>query len=230
MRVIAFASTKGGVGKSTAAAIAADGILRAGGTVRLIDLDPQGTLAKWARPISERNDALRLSRVEPKDDATFAHRYNAMLAEFEDETDWVLIDTAGTDDARRLAALAIADLVVCPSGPVEAELLGVQKTLHHLDLALKEAGSDADAAGMLRVLYRRPNGFPNAEMNRMRELIFGHFGAVDEIHHSSAIASFLGRRITTDEAIRDGADPGPFLKIQDAADRLTASLKGQFDE
>ena len=230
MQVIAFASTKGGVGKSTVAALATDGFLRNGGTVRVIDCDPQGTLRKWAVPVAERNDRLRLSAIDLEDDATFAHYYNAMLEAFAEETDWVLIDTAGSDDFKQLAALAISDLVICPSGPIEAELLGVQKTVAYLEVALREVESDADPLDMLRVLYQRPNGFANAQMTEMRELIFSHFGAVDELHHSGAIASFLGRKMTSEESIAAGLDAKPFRKMQEAADRLVANLKGQFDE
>lgn len=230
MQVIAFASTKGGVGKSTIAAVAADGLLRRGDTIRVIDCDPQGTLRKWARPVAERNERLVVTSIELGDDATFAHYYNAMLEAFEPETDWVLIDTAGSDDFKQLAALAISDLVVCPSGPIEAELLGVQKTLGYLDMALKEIGTETNPMDMLRVVYQKPGSFPNAQMHAVRELIFDHFGTVDEIHQSSAIASFLGRKMTTDEIIAEGADPKPIRKMQEAADRLTVNLEGQFDE
>lgn len=230
MQVVVFASTKGGVGKSTIAAIVADSVLRQGDTVRMIDFDPQGTLRKWAQPVAERNTRLKLSQVDLEGDATFAHYYNALLAEFENETDWVLIDTGGFDDVKQLAALAISDLVICPSGPIEGELLGVQKTVHYLEVALTEIGADADPLDMLRVIYRKPSGFLNAEMIRLRNLILNHFGAVDEVHNSSAMGTFLGNKQMTEEAITEGRDANPFRKIQQAADRLTENLKGQFDE
>ncbi|SHF76571.1 Cellulose biosynthesis protein BcsQ [Loktanella atrilutea] len=229
MRVITFASTKGGVGKSTLAALCADGLLREGARVQLIDLDPQGTLTKWAEPIAQRSPALLTSRMAPIAGASFAQHYNALITILEDETDWVIIDTAGSDDVRQLAALAICDLVISPSGPVEAEVMGVQKTLRYLETALQEIGSTVPPMDMLRVVYQRPNGFPNAEMLVMRELIYDHFGAVDAIHQSAAIMSFLGRRMTTAEAITAGSDAAPFLKMQAAADKLTQSLRGQFD-
>jgi|TARA_R100000935_G_scaffold19574_1_gene37580 cellulose biosynthesis protein BcsQ len=229
MRVITFASTKGGVGKSTLAALCADGLLRQGDTVRLIDLDPQGTLTKWAEPVAQRSPDLQVSQMAVTHPASFAHHYNALVAALEEETDWVIIDTAGSDDVRQLAALAICDLVISPSGPVEAEVMGVQKTLRYLETALREIGSTVPPMDMLRVVYQRPNGFPNAEMHVMRELIYTHFGAVDEIHQSAAITSFLGRRMTTQETITSSSDPAPFLKMQTAADRLTQSLRGQFD-
>ncbi len=229
MRIITFASTKGGVGKSTIAALVTDSLLRRGDTVRLIDCDPQATLTKWAEPVAAKCQNLLRSSLDLTAGATFPHFYNAMLSECEVETDWVLIDTAGSDDVRQLAALAISDLVIAPSGPVEAEVMGIQKTLRYLEIALAEIGADTAAMDMLRVVYQRPNGFANAQMHTMRELIYNHFGAVDEMHQSAAITSFLGRRLTTDDAIASGQDPAPFLKIQAAADRLTKSLRGQFD-
>ena len=57
----------------------------------------------------ERNAGLTLLKVEVNGDPTFAHYYNALLAESEDETDWVLIDTGGFDDFKQLTALGPVD-------------------------------------------------------------------------------------------------------------------------
>ena len=54
MKILTFASTKGGVGKSTTATLVADSLLRRGETVRLVDFDEQNSVSKWAQPIAER--------------------------------------------------------------------------------------------------------------------------------------------------------------------------------
>lgn len=233
MKVITFASTKGGAGKSTIAAITIDSFLRAGESVRVIDFDKQASLKKWASSVEERTPLITVSKIEDLNDAKFADYYNKLVDIFEDETDWVVIDTAGSDDFRQLAALAISDLVLCPSGPVEDELLGVQKTVQYLKAALDQVAPEDDPMDMLRVIYRQPIGFIDAQMSVMREVLFDHFGVVGTIHHASAITSFISKKETTDEAIaalkQAKKDPKSLKKIQDAADKIANSLRETFD-
>ena len=49
MRTLAFVTQKGGSGKSTLASSVAVAAFEQGEKVCLIDLDPQGTLANWAK-------------------------------------------------------------------------------------------------------------------------------------------------------------------------------------
>ena len=142
MNIITFASTKGGVGKSTSAAIFVDNLLRSGETVRTLDFDDQGNFRKWVTGVAPRFPKLTFSEIEGRKDAGFAHYYNALVELFEDETAWVVMDTKGTDDPRQPAALAISDLVVAPSGPIENELAGVSKITEYLRLALKQSDPD----------------------------------------------------------------------------------------
>lgn len=233
MQVVSFASTKGGVGKSTMAALTTDSLIRKGHSVRVIDLDPQYNLQSWAEAVKPRNANLIVSEPQLDETASFIELYNELVEIFEDETDWVIIDTAGKDSAQQHPALAISDLVVCPSGPVENELIGVQKTVEYLRIALSNVAPDVDPMDMLRVLYQEPIGFPDKSMLTFKEVLYQHFGVIDKIHRSSAITSFLGDRVTTAEAIEaakaEKRSPKSFEKIQTAMDRFTTSLKEQFD-
>ena len=235
MRILTFASTKGGVGKSTTAALVADSLLRRGDTVRLVDFDEQNSVSKWAGEICERNENLRLTEFKLPRDATVPDYYNLMLDEFEDETDWVVIDTKGADDAKQLAALAICDLVLAPSGPIDDEVTGIEKTLGYFRMALAATGEeDTDPKSMLRVIYQRPAQFPNEVMLGYEHVIHDHYGAVEGLHRSSTISTFIGNKMTTDEAIElaksEKRDTKAFKKIQQAADRLTDEIIGEFDE
>lgn len=49
MKSIALTAMKGGVGKTTLAVLLAVAAMRAGETVAIIDTDPQGSAAAWAR-------------------------------------------------------------------------------------------------------------------------------------------------------------------------------------
>jgi cellulose biosynthesis protein BcsQ len=60
VKIITFASTKGGVGKSTTAVLVADSFFRAGQTVKLIDFDIQASVTNWAAPVCERNEGIDL--------------------------------------------------------------------------------------------------------------------------------------------------------------------------
>ena len=233
MRILTFASTKGGVGKSTTATLVADSLLRRGDTVRLVDFDEQNSVSKWAEPIADRHEHLTLTEFALPRGASVPDYYNLMLAEFENETDWVIIDTKGADDAKQLAALAICDLVLAPSGPIDDEVTGVEKTLGYFEMALAATGEeDTDPKSLLRVVYQQPGQFVNQEMRA--EIIEKHYGSINGLHRSSAISSFIGNKMTTDEAIRlakdEKRDAKAFVKIQQAADRLTNEIIGEFDE
>ena len=53
MPVIVFASSKGGVGKSTTALTLSHALARGGASVTLIDADPNAPLEAWARLTGE---------------------------------------------------------------------------------------------------------------------------------------------------------------------------------
>lgn len=229
MNIVTFASTKGGVGKSTSAAIFVDSLIRSGQTVRALDFDDQGNFRKWVTGVAPRFPNLTFSEIEGRKDAGFLHYYNALVELFEDETDWVVMDTKGTDDPRQPAALAISDIVIAPSGPIENELAGVSKITEYLRLALKQSDPDVDPLDILRVLYRQPAGFVDRMMTIQREVLFEHFGVISEIHYSGALGSFLGHRKSTDEVIADMKEQKlsitPLHRVQEAADRLVANIK-----
>ena len=233
MNIISFASTKGGVGKSTMSAIVTDSLLRNQKTVRFIDLDPQGTTQRWAEAVGTTNTGLKISEPTLGKDAAFAELYNELLGLCEDETDWVIIDTPGQDHFRQPPALAVSDVVICPSGPIESELVGVQKTLKYLEFALEQVDPKLDPMDHLRVLYQKPNGFPDTQALTMREVLFNHFGVIGEFHNSAAIGGFLARGMTTTETIASLTDEGkstqPIKKIQEAADRFTRELEDQIN-
>lgn len=233
MKILTLASTKGGVGKSTTAALIADSLMRRGDTVCLIDFDIQRSVTNWARPVCERNERLRLIEVDTPPDATVADCYNRMLEKLDDETDWVIIDTKGGEDARQMAALAICDLVLSPCGAEKNEVTGVEKTLAYFKIALEATGDgDTDPKSLLRVIYQREAQFPTQQMLGYEELIHEHYGSLKGLHRSSTIKSFIGDDMTSDEAIAaaqaNGRGITSFIKMQEAADKLTTAIIGEF--
>lgn len=233
MKIITFASTKGGVGKSTTAALVADSFFRSGQKVQLIDFDIQASVTNWATPICERNEGIDLIEFDLPHEATVAECYNTMLGRLQDEVDWVIIDTKGGEDAKQMAALAICDRVFSPCGPEKNEVTGVEKTLAYFKIALEATGDeDTDPSDLLTVIYQKEGQFPNAQMLAYEDLIFNHYGAIKGLHRSSTIKSFIGDDMTSDEAIAaakaEGRSYDSIKKMQKAADELAALIKGEF--
>jgi chromosome partitioning protein len=121
MRVVVFASAKGGVGKSTLAASLGVAALQAGEKPYLIDMDPQGSLAAWGSrrtaddPPVDRIDAVRL----PSALAGLAGAGYSLA----------IIDTAGVDSVAASAAMRAADLVIIPARPSTLDLEASRPTL-----------------------------------------------------------------------------------------------------
>lgn len=61
--ILVFASSKGGVGKSTACAAIGTALAMRGDRVLIIDLDPNGTLARWSQKVT--TEGLTVEAVSP---------------------------------------------------------------------------------------------------------------------------------------------------------------------
>lgn len=107
MPVISFVSPKGGVGKTTATLLLAGELADAGGTVRLIDADPNLPLVDWGQ-LPGRPDAITV--VGCRDE-------NAIIDEIErgaSEARFTLVDLEGAATATVTFAIAQSDLVIIP--------------------------------------------------------------------------------------------------------------------
>ncbi len=112
---VSFASSKGGVGKSTACAAIATRLAVRGEQVLVIDLDQNKTLERWGRKANIPRLAVR-AIVREHFTAVFRDTVNA------GETDHILIDLAGAREATALRAIARSDLVVIPAQASEPDL------------------------------------------------------------------------------------------------------------
>ena len=113
--IISFASSKGGVGKSTCCAAIAAELAQDGDRVLVLDLDQNQTVARWGR--KAKSDRLTVLAVPP----------DAFTRTFRDlkggkDYDHVLIDLAGTREATLLKAMARSDLVIIPAQASEPDL------------------------------------------------------------------------------------------------------------
>jgi chromosome partitioning protein len=130
MRTIAFVTQKGGSGKSTLASSLAVTALEAGEKVRVIDMDPQGSLVNWAKTRA-------VGDVEVV--ASGAARLPATLARLKASgATLAIIDTPGAEGPASSAAMIVADLSIIPSRPSMFDLWASAKTR----AALKDIGGE----------------------------------------------------------------------------------------
>ncbi len=129
MRTIAFVSQKGGSGKSTIASSVAVAAREMNEAVCVIDMDPQGSLARWAR-----NRAAGDIEVL----ASGAARLPALLASLERKgVTLAILDTPGAEGAASAAAMRVADLNIVPSRPSMFDVRASART----SAALEEIGA-----------------------------------------------------------------------------------------
>ena len=108
MPTIVFASPKGGVGKSTAAVLLATELASHGGSVTMIDADPNKPLSQWA---SRPGKPEKLSVIDTAtEDSIIDVIESAAL-----KTTFVIVDLEGTASMMAGYAMSRADLVIIPA-------------------------------------------------------------------------------------------------------------------
>jgi chromosome partitioning protein len=113
--IISFASSKGGVGKSTTCAAIGARLALRGEQVLIIDLDQNKTLERWGR--KAKIPGLVVRAIE-RDHFTTVFRDTVAAG----ETDHILIDLAGAREATALRAIARSELVIIPAQASEPDL------------------------------------------------------------------------------------------------------------
>jgi chromosome partitioning protein len=108
MPTIVFASPKGGVGKSTAAVLLATELASHGGTVTMIDADPNRPLSQWAG-LPGKPD--RLTVIDSASEETIIDVIEAAAL----KTTFVIVDLEGTASMMAGYAMSRADLVIIPA-------------------------------------------------------------------------------------------------------------------
>jgi chromosome partitioning protein len=108
MPTIAFASSKGGAGKSTSAVLLATELAVRGATVTIIDADPNQPVSRWGRKPGKPNNLTVVS------DASEETLIDA-IEEAARKTAFVIVDLEGTASLMVAQAMSRADLVIIPT-------------------------------------------------------------------------------------------------------------------
>jgi chromosome partitioning protein len=107
MPTIAFANSKGGVGKSTSAALLASELAVRGASVTIIDADPNQPVSRWGKKPGRPDNLIVVSDVTEEN----------LIDAIEDAahaTAFVIVDLEGTASLMVAQAMSRADLVIIP--------------------------------------------------------------------------------------------------------------------
>jgi chromosome partitioning protein len=184
-RFIVVGNLKGGSGKSTVVFNLAVWLAAQGHPVRLVDLDPQKTLSDL---VAVRNEI----GWEPVLDDPFT------------TTDlprsppgyWTLVDVGAADMAGMLEAVGVADLVLVPVMPGQADIWATQRYLKTIDR------ERADHCGIRLFVNRADPGDASRETREAMialEAIAGMLAAV------SVLPARLGRRVAFCRSLSEGS-------------------------
>jgi len=125
MRVLTFASLKGGTGKTTLAAHVAVKAAMDGERVVVIDLDAQANLAEWFNDREAETPDYARCELDQLDDAVKTlTQGNYTLA---------VIDTPASDVAALRAALVVSDAVLMPVQPSPNDLRAAPATMQEIE-------------------------------------------------------------------------------------------------
>jgi len=180
--IITVAQQKGGSGKTTVAAHLAVAFVRAGKSVGLLDIDPQGSLGEWfeRREQSLGEDEAGLSFRTAS--GWGARREARQLAR---DHDIVVVDTPPKSDLEIRPAIEMADLVLVPVQPTPVDLWATAPTL---------AMTAKEGVGSLIVINRAVS----------RALLTGEIvAAAGELGHAIA-DSHLGNRVAYPQSMGEG--------------------------
>src|SRR5215470_8000023 len=145
--IISFASSKGGVGKSTACAAIGARLAQRGEEVVILDLDQNRTVDRWGR--KRKITGLTIKAIE-RDSFTTIFR-ELREAGATNSPDHILIDLAGAREATVLKAIARSDLVVIPAQASEPDLREALVVVSDI----KDVGEEMPAPIPYRVLLTK---------------------------------------------------------------------------
>jgi chromosome partitioning protein len=123
-KVLTLAQQKGGSGKTTLVAQLAVALAARRMTVALVDIDPQGSLARW---FQVRQDAGIESRIGMT--SVTGWRAQAAVDKLKSTHDFVLVDSAPHAEIEAKIAVRAADLILVPIQPSPLDLWATAPTL-----------------------------------------------------------------------------------------------------
>ena len=176
MKTIAIVSQKGGVGKTTTAIELGFAAHLVGMAVAIVDLDPQGTAAKWG----DRRETDGPSVIGGQ-----ASRLSIILETArENGADLAIIDTPPSAEAIALQVVKVADYVLIPTRPGGFDIEAIQTTLEMSEYAKRPASvlinsvpTNRQHLGNTTLAGLKERGFSVAPVMWMERAAFADLGA-----------------------------------------------------
>ena len=152
MKIISFANSKGGSGKTTSAALLCSGLVEQGHKVALIDCDPLFPLYDWWEKV--RFETVLAARALRTDDLC------KHIKNFRATADYVVIDLSGSSDIMNALAFALSDLILVP---MQGSAVDARGASHSIGLIKRVAENRGRCINTSVVLTRvSPIVFTNA--------------------------------------------------------------------
>lgn len=212
MPVIAFASPKGGCGKTTSAVILATTLAQAVKTT-LIDADPAGRAYAW----SVRGNVPKLLKViRSGGERTILDE----ITEAKSGSSFVIVDLEGAATRRNAYAMGEADLVVVPCGDEQQDADAAVEALAQIQQEARHARRTIPAA----VLFTRTKAAVKARNAReinaeMRENVDTFTIELNDRTAFSSLHSYGGSLYDLEKTVVGGVD-----KAIDNAERFAAEV------
>lgn len=132
--IIAFASPKGGVGKSTTCACLAGTLAYRGHAVRILDLDQNRTLYQWSERFPEKMGTIAVEAVE---EGALISRVRDLYGK---DNGFILIDVAGMLVNTTIVAATLAHLTITPAKLSAPDIIEAVKLNREMRLLGEKVG------------------------------------------------------------------------------------------
>ncbi len=123
-KVLTLAQQKGGAGKTTLVAQLAVAFAMRGQKVALVDIDPQGSLARWFKAREDAGVSGKIDFI-----AVTGWRAQAAVEKLKSTHDIILVDSAPHAEIEAKIAVRVADLILVPIQPSPLDLWATETTL-----------------------------------------------------------------------------------------------------
>ena len=212
MAIISVIQQKGGVGKSTISANLAGELVRLGRRVAILDLDPQHSIANWAKL----GHGL-LSELVEAVDVTSPEMFQAKVTAVAQQTERVVLDSPpGLPDTGLLAAL-LADLVILPVTPSPLDIIAGQEAMAMMREAQVKRNNNKPL-----VRFAPSRVVVNTLLSRDLTAILERFGEplLPDTHQRVAVAEAVLKGLTVGEYAPESKAHEEFRQLAMAVDRL----------
>ena len=205
-RVICFAMTKGGVGKSTLSVELTTYLDGLGHKVVFINADPQSTSTNWLRKMETGvlSETLQGQRPDARN-----KQFRELINKHSDQADFIVIDTQGAATVETSTAITRSDLVIIPMQPSQNDIDELAGTFAMIQSAQDVRGgkpkavialnftSDRDvlAPQIRRIAVDLGITVARTSISRLNSIRDGHANATTTIRSTDRTALAAGNRL-----------------------------------